>query len=129
MGTGHYRDPYLDRGRFDRNDHVAIGEGLVGQIMDGRDGVRPGIIGEIGGDREYGSAAEDRSSVPPRVAMIATSSTLREVLPHLREAAEAGSAILCTAEELTYVEPGDGPEALEVHQLARSAGFRSWRPE
>ncbi len=46
-GVGHYRDPYLDRDWFDRHDHVEIGEDMVRQIRGGRDGVRPGIIGEM----------------------------------------------------------------------------------
>lgn len=76
MGVGHYRDPYLDRAWFDRHDHVEIGEDLVRQIRDGRDGVRPGIIGEIGCDREYLSAAEDRSFRAAAYAHLATGLTI-----------------------------------------------------
>ena len=63
MGCGHYRDPYLDRAWFDRTSVDAIAGELVRDITEGvRDtGVRAGIIGEIGSDRGYISAAEERS--------------------------------------------------------------------
>jgi predicted metal-dependent phosphotriesterase family hydrolase len=63
MGCGHYRDPYLDRAWFDRTAVDAIAEGLVRDITEGVSGtgVRAGIIGEIGADRGYISAAEERS--------------------------------------------------------------------
>jgi phosphotriesterase-related protein len=63
MGCGHYRDPYLDRAWFDRTAVDAIAAEIVRDITEGvRDtGVRAGIIGEIGADRHYVSAAEERS--------------------------------------------------------------------
>ncbi|HEU4973851.1 MAG TPA: hypothetical protein VFT50_02085 [Baekduia sp.] len=63
MGCGHYRDPYLDRGWFDRMSVDEIAARLVSEIDDGAGatGVRPGIIGEIGADRAFVSAAEERS--------------------------------------------------------------------
>jgi len=63
MGCGHYRDPYLDRDWFDRMAVDAIADQIVLDITDGvRDtGVRAGVIGEIGADRRYISAAEERS--------------------------------------------------------------------
>jgi len=63
MGCGHYRDPYLDRAWFDRTSVDAIAEELVADITEGvrGTGVRAGIIGEIGADRGYISAAEERS--------------------------------------------------------------------
>lgn len=63
MGTGHYRDPYLDRDWFDRMPAAAIADLMVAEIETGIDGtgVRPGVIGEIGADRWYVSAAEERS--------------------------------------------------------------------
>jgi phosphotriesterase-related protein len=63
MGCGHYRDPYLDRDWFDRTPV----DGIAAQMIDeARNGVadtqvRPGVIGEIGSDRWYISAAEERS--------------------------------------------------------------------
>src|SRR5215475_1005268 len=63
MGCGHYRDPYLDRDWFDRTAVDAIADQIVLDITDGvrGTGVRAGIIGEIGADRLYISAAEERS--------------------------------------------------------------------
>jgi len=63
MGCGHYRDPYLDRGWFDRTPVDAIADEIVRDITEGvrGTGVRAGIIGEIGADRRYISAAEERS--------------------------------------------------------------------
>ena len=63
MGCGHYRDPYLDRGWFDRHAVDAIAEEMVRDIEEGAHGtgIRAGIIGEIGADQRYISAAEERS--------------------------------------------------------------------
>ena len=63
MGCGHYRDPYLDRDWFDRTAVDAIADEIVRDITEGvrGTGVRAGIIGEIGADRRYISAAEERS--------------------------------------------------------------------
>lgn len=63
MGCGHYRDPYLDREWFDRTPVELIAAEMVEEITDGvgPDRIRPGIIGEIGCDQGYLSAAEERS--------------------------------------------------------------------
>lgn len=63
MGCGHYRDPYLDNNWFDKNAPDAIAEIIVRDLTEGVDdtGVRSGIIGEIGADKWYISAAEERS--------------------------------------------------------------------
>ncbi len=63
MGCGHYRDPYLDRDWFDRTAVDAIADELVRDITEGvrGTGIRAGIIGEIGADRGFVSAAEERS--------------------------------------------------------------------
>jgi phosphotriesterase-related protein len=63
LGTGHYRDPYLDRQWFDRHSVSLIGELMVRDITEGFPGtdVRAGIIGEVGADKWYVSAAEERS--------------------------------------------------------------------
>lgn len=64
LGTGHYRDPYLDRDWFDRHCADSIADELVRDIQEGipgTEGVRAGIIGEIGADKWYLSAAEERS--------------------------------------------------------------------
>lgn len=63
MGAGHYRDPYLDRDWFDRHDAGEIADRIVRDATEGvaGTGVRCGVIGEIGADRWYVSAAEERS--------------------------------------------------------------------
>lgn len=63
IGTGHYRDPYLDRALFDQTSIDELAERIAHDITEGvRDtGIRAGIIGEIGADRWYVSAAEERS--------------------------------------------------------------------
>ncbi|MEV6231058.1 hypothetical protein AB0L88_24655 [Saccharopolyspora shandongensis] len=63
LGTGHYRDPFLDRDWFDRHDPDQIAEQLVRDLTEGfpGTGIRAGIIGEIGADKWYISAAEERS--------------------------------------------------------------------
>jgi phosphotriesterase-related protein len=63
MGCGHYRDPYLDRAWFDRHSVDEIAAYLVSEAREGvgGTGIRPGIIGEVGSDKWYVSAAEERS--------------------------------------------------------------------
>jgi predicted metal-dependent phosphotriesterase family hydrolase len=63
VGTGHYRDPYLDKLWFDMASPSTLADRMVGDIVDGFPGteVRAGIIGEIGADKWYISAAEERS--------------------------------------------------------------------
>ncbi len=63
MGCGHYRDPYLNRDWFDQHAVDAIADELVADIEEGvrGTGIRAGIIGEIGADKWYISAAEERS--------------------------------------------------------------------
>lgn len=54
----------------------------------------------------------------PDVVCIATVSRLKDVLPHLTAAAGCGArAIICTAEELAFAQPSDGPEAAAIHGL------------
>jgi predicted metal-dependent phosphotriesterase family hydrolase len=63
MGCGYYRDPYLDKSWFDEHDVDAITDCIVADIETGAHGtdVRAGIIGEIGCDKSYVSATEERS--------------------------------------------------------------------
>ncbi len=63
MGCGDYRDPYLDPARFDRCSVGELAADLIAEIESGvgDTGVRPGIIGEIGADKWYVSAAEERA--------------------------------------------------------------------
>ncbi|HYK28595.1 MAG TPA: hypothetical protein VEV61_11570 [Streptosporangiaceae bacterium] len=63
MGSGHYRDPYIDHDWFDRHPVDAIADEIVRDIEQGARGtdVKAGIIGEIGANRAWISAAEERS--------------------------------------------------------------------
>jgi phosphotriesterase-related protein len=78
LGTGHYRDPYLDRDWFDRNSADAIAELLVRDLTVGFPGtdVRAGIIGEIGCEQWYISAAEERSFRAAARAHLQTGATI-----------------------------------------------------
>lgn len=77
MGTGHYRDPYLDRLWFDRHDAGAIGELMVQEVVSGVEGgIRAGIIGEIGCHLDHISAAEERSFRAAAYAHLATGLTI-----------------------------------------------------
>jgi predicted metal-dependent phosphotriesterase family hydrolase len=63
LGTGHYRDPYIDRAHFDRLTVDQIAADLVRDLTDGIPGTdaRAGVIGEIGADQWFVSATEERS--------------------------------------------------------------------
>jgi phosphotriesterase-related protein len=60
MGTGHYREPYLDRAVIDRSTVDELADEIVRDLEVGVDGtsVRAGIIGEIACDRWISSAEE-----------------------------------------------------------------------
>jgi 4-hydroxy-tetrahydrodipicolinate reductase len=72
------------------------------------------------GVRLSADGARVLSETEPDVVVIATRSTLPEIVPTLALAAKAKAAIACTAEELAYIRPGDGPEADEIFRLADS---------
>lgn len=63
VGTGHYRDPFLDKDWFDRRSVAQVAELMLSEIRDGIAGTdaRAGIIGEIGSNNWYISSAEERS--------------------------------------------------------------------
>ena len=63
LGTGHYRDPYLDQDWFDKRDAGRIARLMVEDITIGFAGtdVKAGVIGEIGADKWFISAVEERS--------------------------------------------------------------------
>jgi predicted metal-dependent phosphotriesterase family hydrolase len=63
MGCGFYRDPFLKSEWMDPTSVPALADELIHEVEHGfgTTGVRPGIIGEIGANREYISAAEERS--------------------------------------------------------------------
>jgi predicted metal-dependent phosphotriesterase family hydrolase len=60
MGSGHYREPYLDRGRIDRSSTDELAAEIVEDLEVGvrGSGIRAGIIGEIACDRWLTSAEE-----------------------------------------------------------------------
>src|SRR5690348_30206 len=62
MGCGWYRDPYLPD-ELDQQPVEALAELVVRDIEEGvaGTGIRAGIIGEVGADRWYVSAREERS--------------------------------------------------------------------
>ncbi|MDN5856755.1 MAG: phosphotriesterase-related protein, partial [Actinomycetia bacterium] len=63
MGSGYYRDPYLPVDHIDRTNADGLSELIVHDIEEGVDdsGIRAGVIGEVGCDKWYVSAREERS--------------------------------------------------------------------
>lgn len=63
MGSGYYRDPYIDAGWMDSHSVDEVAESIVEDLTSGVSGtgIRAGIIGEIGADKSYISAIEERS--------------------------------------------------------------------
>ena len=59
MGAGWYRESFYPED-FDRVSLDELTERLLVDIAEGEDGVRPGVIGEIGADHAYLSAVEER---------------------------------------------------------------------
>lgn len=61
MGTGWYREPYYPE-LIDRASTQQLAEVMLAEVEDGASGtgVRPGVIGEIGSDRRWISAQEER---------------------------------------------------------------------
>ena len=62
LGTSRYRDPYLSEAAVDRVGTEAIADEIVRDLEEGfpGTGVRAGLIGEVGADRWYVSAREER---------------------------------------------------------------------
>lgn len=62
-GTGHYREPFLDREWMDRHSVDEVAELLVRDLEEGfpGTGVRAGIIGEIASNAWFMTSAEERS--------------------------------------------------------------------
>jgi hypothetical protein len=52
------------------------------------------------------------------VAIVATHTRLADVLPVLEAVAASGTPIVCTAEDLACIEPGDSPAAARIVELA-----------
>jgi 2,4-diaminopentanoate dehydrogenase len=57
-------------------------------------------------------------STRPDVAIVATATRLADVLPVLSAIAPTGTPIVCTAEDLAFIRPGDSEEALQIVELA-----------
>lgn len=81
LGTGHYREPFIDKETFDRFSVNALAERIAADIEEGFEGtdIRAGIIGEIGADAWYVSALEERSF---RAAARASEKTNAPVYTH-----------------------------------------------
>ena len=62
LGTGRYRDPYLDRDVIDRTPVEELAEEMIRDLTEGIPGTtaKAALIGEIGADAWYVSAAEER---------------------------------------------------------------------
>ena len=63
MGCGYYRDPYLPADQVDETTVDGLSELIVNDLEVGVDGtgIRAGIIGEVGSDKWFVSAREERS--------------------------------------------------------------------
>ncbi len=62
LGTGHYRDPYLDPDAINRTSVEQLAEEMVRDLTEGFPGTsaKAALIGEIGADAWYVSALEER---------------------------------------------------------------------
>ncbi|MHB8958347.1 MAG: phosphotriesterase family protein [Candidatus Limnocylindrales bacterium] len=78
MGSGHYRDPYIDRESMDRIGVAGLTAALIDDIQNGfeNSGIRPGIIGEVGSNRAWISSAEERALRVAAKAHLATGLTI-----------------------------------------------------
>lgn len=59
MGAGWYRESFYPQD-FNRVPVAELTERLLADLNEGEDGIRPGVIGEIGADHGYLSAVEER---------------------------------------------------------------------
>jgi 2,4-diaminopentanoate dehydrogenase len=85
-------------------------------------------VGELLGGAPLGLAASADAGLvltlaAPEVTVIATGSFLPEVWPQVRAAVEAGSNVICIAEEMTYPWASDRELAQRMDELARSCGI------
>ncbi|MBX3030486.1 MAG: phosphotriesterase-related protein [Chloroflexi bacterium] len=82
MGCGRYREPWYEPGFAERSTR-GLAELLTAEIEQGVDGtgIRPGIIGELGADRDFVSPAEERTL---RAAAIAHARTGLPITLHAR---------------------------------------------
>lgn len=63
------------------------------------------------------------AATDPDIAIVATATRLGDVLPVLEAVAATGTPIICTAEDLAFVRPGDSPEAARIIELAGTHGI------
>ena len=63
LSTGYYRDPYLDEAVLDEHSTDELADFIVRDLIEGFPGtdVRAGIIGEVGANKWFVSAREERS--------------------------------------------------------------------
>ena len=78
LGTGHYRDPYLEAEPMDRRSTDELAELMVRDLVEGfpGTGVRAGVIGEVGADKWFVSAIEERSIRAAARASLATGAAI-----------------------------------------------------
>ncbi|RFA10899.1 hypothetical protein B7R54_18060 [Subtercola boreus] len=74
LGAGRYRDPFMSRDLIDRLGVDGIAEEIIRDLTEGipGTGVKAGIIGEIGADKWFVSATEERSFRGAARASVAT---------------------------------------------------------
>jgi phosphotriesterase-related protein len=78
MGTGFYREPYLERSHIDRSDATGLAELLLQEVEVGVDGtgIKPGIIGEVGQNGPIMTAIEERAFRAAALTQTASNLTL-----------------------------------------------------
>lgn len=76
MGCGFYRDPYAQDGAVDRHSVAELADQIIDDLTIGVDGVRAGIIGEVGADAAWVSAIEERALRAAGRAQLRTGSAI-----------------------------------------------------
>lgn len=88
--------------------------------------------GELAADRVPGAPAGLRCSTDlagtvaatrPDIAIVATHTRLADVAPVLEAVARTGTPIICTAEDLAHVRPGDSPAGDAILALPEAHGI------
>jgi 2,4-diaminopentanoate dehydrogenase len=81
------------------------------------------VPGAPGGLRCSTDLAGTLAAALADVAIVATHTRLADVLPVLEAVAATGIPIVCTAEDLAYIEPADSPAAARIVELAAIHGI------
>ncbi|WP_033291734.1 phosphotriesterase family protein [Amycolatopsis jejuensis] len=78
MGTGHYREPYIENYRVNALTARDLADEMVAELRDGvRDtGIRPGVIGEVGCEGAVPTAVEERALRAAALAALTTDTTI-----------------------------------------------------